>query len=123
MSPANVQIYIIPFNANSSTDKASGKWQISVDGGTFPKWMDNGKKIFFFTPDNKIMAVDINESGNSLSPGKPSQIFKPGNNNISRIYAIDKTGTKIVATVPNGQSIQPPVTLVSNWQMEVEGKK
>jgi hypothetical protein len=85
--------------------------------------MDNGKKIFFFTPDNKIMAVDINESGNSLSPGKPSQIFKPGNNNISRIYAIDKTGTKIVATVPNGQSIQPPVTLVSNWQKEVEGKK
>jgi Tol biopolymer transport system component len=119
----NVQVYIIPFNANSSTDKASGKWQISVDGGTFPKWMDNGKKIFFFTPDNKIMAVDINESGNSLSPGKPSQIFKPGNNNISRIYAIDKTGTKIVATVPNGQSIQPPVTLVSNWQKEVEGKK
>ncbi|MGA8265520.1 MAG: protein kinase [Ignavibacteriaceae bacterium] len=117
------QIYIIPFNASSSTDKASGKWQLSVDGGTYPKWMDNGKKIFFFTPDNKIMAVDINESGNSLSPGKPYEIFKPGNNNISRIYAIDKTGTKIIATVPNGQSIQPPVTLVANWQKELEGKK
>ncbi len=50
-------------------------------------------------------------------------IFKPGNNNISRIYAIDKTGTKIIATVPNGQIIQPPVTLVSNWQKELEGKK
>jgi Tol biopolymer transport system component len=117
------QIYIIPFNAISSTDKASGKWQVSVDGGTYPKWMDNGKKIFFFTPDNKIMAVDINESGNSLSPGKPYEIFKPGNNNISRIYAIDKTGTKIIATVPNGQIIQPPVTLVTNWQKELEGKK
>jgi serine/threonine protein kinase len=117
------QIYIIPFNASNSTDKASGKWQLSVEGGTYPKWMDNGKKIFFFTPDNKIMAVDINESGNSLSPGKPYEIFKPGNNNISRIYAIDKTGTKIIATVPNGQIIQPPVTLVTNWQKEVKGKK
>jgi len=117
------QIYIISFNPNNSTDKSGGKWQLSVDGGQFPEWMDNGKKVIFFTPDKKIMAVDINENGNSLSPGKPYQIFGPGNLNISRIYDIDKTGNKIIVTVPNGQSIQPPVTLVTNWQKEVEAKK
>ncbi len=117
------QVYIIPFNENNTSQKTSGKWQISVDGGSIPKWMDNGKKIYFITPGNKIMAVDVNEKGNSLSPGTPYVIFNPGNKNISRIFDIDKTGTKIVATVPNGQSFQPPITLVANWKKEVEGKK
>jgi Tol biopolymer transport system component len=117
------QIYIIPFDANNPSGKTSGKWQISVDGGESPKWMDNGKKIYFITSSNKIMAVDVNEKGSSLSPGSPYLVFNPGNNPISRIYDIDHTGTKIVASVPNGQSIQPPITLVANWKKEVKGKK
>lgn len=117
------QIYIIPFDPNNTSGKTSGKWQISVDGGQFPKWMDNGKKIYFFTADHKIMAVDVNEKGSSLSPGSPYMVFYPGNNPISQIYDIDNSGTKIVATVPNGQSIQPPITLVANWQKEIKEKK
>jgi Tol biopolymer transport system component len=116
------QVYIIPFDPNNSSGKTSGKWQISVDGGGSPKWMDNGKKIYFLTSGNKIMAVDVNEKGTSLFPGSPYLIFNPGNNPISRIYDIDHTGTKIVAAVPNGQSIQPPITLVANWQKEIKEK-
>ena len=97
------QIYIIPFNANSSTDKASGKWQISVDGGAYPKWMDNGKKIFFFTPDNKIMAVDINENGNSLSPGKPFVIFKPATIIFHGFMILTKQVQKLLQQFPTGR--------------------
>jgi serine/threonine protein kinase len=111
------QVYIVPF-ANSR-----GKWQISIDGGSTPKWMDNGKSVYFFTSDNKIMGVDINETESSLSPDQPYLVFKPGNMNISEIYDIDKTGTKILATIPTGESIQAPITLVANWQQEIEGKK
>jgi serine/threonine protein kinase len=117
------QVYIIPFNSNNIESKASGKWQVSVDGGVAPRWMNNGKSVYFYTTDHKILAVDVYESGSSLSPGQPYVIFKPGNMNISRLQNINRTGTEIIARIPNGQSVQPPITLVANWQEELEGKK
>lgn len=63
------QVYIMPFG------NGNGKWQISVDGGDFPVWMDNGKKVYFTTSDNKIEGVDVNESSSSISPGRPYVVF------------------------------------------------
>ncbi|MGA8263349.1 MAG: protein kinase [Ignavibacteriaceae bacterium] len=117
------QIYVIPFNPDNTNPNASGKWQISVDGGNIPKWMNNGKSIYILTVDNSIMAVDVNEKGSTLSPGKPYSIFKPGNTNITSLYDINKSGTEIIATVPNGNNNSASLTLVANWQQGLEGKK
>ena len=111
------QVYIAPFG------NSSGKWQISVNGGFYPWWMANGKRVYFLETDDKIMGVDINENESSLSPGQPYEVFKPGSINISEIFDIDKTGNKILATIPTGKSVQAPITLVANWQQEIEGKK
>ncbi len=116
------QVYIIPFNPDNPAG-TSGKWQISVDGGNLPKWMNNGRSIYFITPDNKIMGVDVNENGTSLTPGKPYEVFNPGNMSIVRIFDINKSGTEITATIPKKQSAPPSITLVANWQKEVEDKK
>ncbi len=116
------QVYVIPFNPDNPAE-TNGKWQISVNGGQIPKWMNNGKSIYFITPDNKIMGVDINESGTSLSPGKPYVVFNPGNQNIIRIFDINKSGAEITATIPSKQGALPSITLVANWQKEVEDKK
>jgi Tol biopolymer transport system component len=117
------QVYIIPFNSKSSNSSEAGKWQISVDGGGNPMWMNAGKSVYFFSPGNKVMSVNINESGTSISPGKPYEIFKPGNLNISKIYAMNKTGTEIIATIPSGQNINSVMTIVANWPKELENRK
>jgi hypothetical protein len=117
------QVYIIPFNPDNPNSGAGGKWQISVDGGTSPIWMNNGKSVYYSTTDNKLLGVDVNEKGTTISPGKPYTVFDPGNANITRIYDINKAGTEILATVPNGQKINAVLTLVANWQKELEEKK
>lgn len=94
-----------------------GRW------GSNAKWMNNGKSVYFFTPDNKIMSVDINESGSSISPGKPYEIFKPGNPNISKLNDINKDGTEIIAVVSNGQNNNSTMTAVVNWTKEFENRK
>jgi len=116
------QVYVIPFNSNNPSG-TNAKWQISVNGGIYPKWMNKGKSIYFITPDNKIMGVDINENGSSLSPGKPYLVFEPHNTKVFKVFDINKEGTEITATVPNGKSNQATITLVENWPKEVEGKK
>ncbi len=109
------QVYIMPFG------NGNGKWQISVDGGDFPTWMDNGRKVYFLTTDNKIEAVDINESGSSISPGRPYVVFN-SQSTITRIFGIDKSGKEILAAIPNNKSMPSPITLISNWKKEIQGK-
>ncbi len=116
------QVYIIPFNPDNPNSGTGGKWQISVDGGQFAKWMNNGKSVYYYTPDNKILGVDVNEKGSTISPGKPYTVFDPGNANITRIYDINNKGTEIIATIPNGQKINSVMTLVANWQKGLEEK-
>ena len=36
-----------------------GRYQISVSGGTHPRWRPDGKEIFYLSPDGTLMAVDI----------------------------------------------------------------
>jgi Tol biopolymer transport system component len=74
----NNEIYVQPFPG-----EAGGKWQISAGGGMFPQWSNNGRELFFETPDNRIMVVDYTTSGPSFIHGKPrlwtnQQIYNPG---------------------------------------------
>ena len=102
------QVYITPFHGGS------GKWQISIDGGAFPVWMDHGKKIYFFTRDNKIFAADINESGTSLSPDKPYLVFSISNPNIG-LYEIDPSGKYVLGSIPDNKKAPSQLSLVTNW--------
>lgn len=110
------QVYIAPFQTGS------GKWQITVDGGAFPKWMDNGRKVYFMTPDNKIMGVVVNESGSSLSPGKPYVVFS-SSTPIARLFDINTPGNAILGATPNNRSIPSPITLVTNWKRQTKANQ
>jgi Tol biopolymer transport system component len=65
------EVYVRPFPG------PGGKWQISTDGGLFPKWSRNGKELFYRTADSKIMVVTYTASGDSFRADKP-QLWSPG---------------------------------------------
>jgi serine/threonine-protein kinase len=76
------EIYVRPFPSGRG-----GKWQISTGGGLYDVWSDNGRELFYETPDNRIMVVDYTVSGDSFVPGKPrlwseKRIFYPGVSNL-----------------------------------------
>src|SRR5262249_54344522 len=52
------QVYVQPFPT------ASGKWQISVDGGSQPRWRSDGKEIFYLGRENQMMAASIRVAPN-----------------------------------------------------------
>ena len=110
----NYEVYVSPL------DGSNGKWQISVNGGGYAKWMDNGKKIYYATRDNKVYAVDLNETSSSISPGKPYLIFSPNNVVVDRIFDITKDGNKFLAEVPKSTNAVTPLTFITNWQQMVK---
>ena len=47
------EVYVRSFPAGS------GKFQISNNGGTQPRWRDDGKEIYYLAPDGKLMAATV----------------------------------------------------------------
>jgi eukaryotic-like serine/threonine-protein kinase len=108
------QVYVSPFNSGS-------KWQVSINGGISSRWIDDGKKIYYGSLDNKIMGVDVDEKGNVITFGKPYVVLdvsKIGKD--VQIYDINKTGTELIAGIPNGKTAEQTFTMVTNWKAELK---
>jgi eukaryotic-like serine/threonine-protein kinase len=54
--------------------QASGKWQVSRDGGTEPRWRGDGKEMYYLGPHEELTAVDVN-AGETFSAGAPAKLF------------------------------------------------
>jgi hypothetical protein len=74
----NNEIYVRPFPAAGGS-----RWQISVGGGLYGLWSNNGHELFYETTDYRIMVVDYRAEGASFVAGKPrpwsdKQLFYTG---------------------------------------------
>jgi serine/threonine protein kinase len=63
-----MEVYVQPFPSTG------GRWQISVDGGTEPRWRADGRELFFLGLDRRLMAAAV-ELGPSLSHRPPVPLF------------------------------------------------
>jgi len=60
--------------------EGSGKWQVSRNGGAYPRWRAGGKELYFMNLVSwgNIMAADIQITGASVLPGTPRPLFQSG---------------------------------------------
>jgi len=77
-----------------------GKWQISTDGGSQPRWRGDSKELFYGLPPN-LMAVDIHVMGGSIQAGAPHVLFgitNPGPNLPTDyiVYAVASDGKRFL---------------------------
>ena len=108
------QVYIAPFPA------AAGKWQISRNGGTEPRWRGDGKEIFFLSPENKLIVVAVNAIGSNLQVANAETLFEVNPANPPGYhYDVTKNGKRfLVDTIKEGSSA--PLALVVNWPAELK---
>ncbi|HLN59120.1 MAG TPA: protein kinase [Thermoanaerobaculia bacterium] len=95
---------------------SGAKWQISTDGGNFPRWRRDGKELFYFSPDQKLMAVEIS-ADSTFRPGKPAPLFEAHYFNIPIApYSLSADGRKFLINTPVDEETNTnPVTVVLNW--------
>jgi Tol biopolymer transport system component len=119
------QVYVVPFEANRVVTMGSGsvalslggKWQISASGGRSPRWRRDGKEIFYLSPDNQMMAAEVEERGNGIEARPPQALFRAAVPSVSAIslspYDVAPDGKKFVINTLSEQN--RPLTLVVNW--------
>ena len=95
---------------------SGAKWQISTEGGNHPRWRRDGKELFYFAPDQKLMAVEIS-ADSTLRLGKPAPLFEAHYFNIPiSPYSPSADGRKFLINTPVDEETNVnPVTVILNW--------
>jgi Tol biopolymer transport system component len=108
-----VEVYVRPFSGHG------GKWQISTAGGTQPVWNRNGKEIFYVSPDNKLMAVDV-KADSGFETGPPRALFDVHLKSVNGWkYDVSPDGQRFLANTVIEVKANP-ITLVLNWAADAK---
>ena len=117
---AGPQVFVVPFPGGN------GMWQVSVDGGHWPRWRRDGKELYFVSPRNVLTAVDIREKGDSLEVGHPVPLF-PLHLSVRTYrqgmidYDTSLDGKRFLLNAVADENTRP-LTLVVNWTAELKKK-
>jgi dipeptidyl aminopeptidase/acylaminoacyl peptidase len=64
------EVYVTAFPSGE------GKWRISPNGGSFPRWRRDGQEIVYLAADAKLVAVPADGAGKSFSVSAARQLFE-----------------------------------------------
>ena len=67
------EVYVRPF-----PDVNAGRWQISGDGGTEPRWAHSGRELFYRRADRMLMSVAVTLTP-TFEPGAERPLFSASN--------------------------------------------
>jgi serine/threonine protein kinase/Tol biopolymer transport system component len=97
----------------------SRKLQVSIGGGTQPRWSADGKELYFISPEGKMMAASLNFQGSTVVAGKPEDLFPAspvtGFGVNRQQYAVSRDGRFLIIQ-PTAPSATRPITLILNWK-------
>jgi len=107
------ELFIVPFSGGN------GMWQVSTEGGHWPRWSRDGKQLYFVNTRNVMNSVDIHEKGDSIEVGHPVLLFtfrpSPRVYRLGLInYDVSADGKRFLLVVAADENNRP-LTLLQNW--------
>ena len=102
------QVYVVAFGSGQ------GKWQVSTNEGSQPKWSRDGKELYFANDISRIVsAVSVKESNGALQFGAPqSLVTTPATQQF--IYDVSPDDKRILLNVVS-QQVSQSVTVITNF--------
>jgi hypothetical protein len=103
-----------------SFPEANTKYQVSRDGGFYPRWRGDGKELFYVGADGMMMAVPI-DATSRVEAGEPQALFQTGafNNRFFK-WAVTRDGKRFLLNAMPRQSSAAPLTVIVNWTTLLE---
>ena len=97
-----------------------GKWQISAEGGLEPHWSEDGKELFYRSPDQKIVAVPVT-TGAAFEAGTPKALFPTHlDTGLARNRFIPaRSADRFVLVATPARETMAPTTVVLNWMADL----
>ena len=106
------QVYVQPFPPTGAQQ------QVSVNGGSEPRWRQDGHELFFLSPSHQIMSAKV-AGGKVFSASVPVILFQtrvPLTENVyRRNFAVSRDGQRFLVNVSRGEAMTEPLTVILNW--------
>jgi serine/threonine protein kinase/Tol biopolymer transport system component len=106
------EVYVQPFPASG------GKWQVSINGGSQPKWRLDGTELFYLAADGKLMDVPVTANAN-FKQGIPKALFQTmfigDRGGGFEHYQVTADGQSFLINTPSAEGTDAPITVVLNW--------
>ena len=104
----------------------TGKWQVSTEGGLVPRWSGDGKELYYYTYQNKMVSVAIQTQpvfslGRSIELFDLTQMYNPliGTAN----YGISPDDQRfLMMRNTNSSSSATAFNVILNWVEELESR-
>ena len=96
---------------------ARARWQVSTKGGVGPHWRRDGKELFYYSADGKLMSAEV-KSGTSFEAGAPVALFEfRSGNGVPFIapFTAAADGQRFLLNTLVDESGGSPLTIVLNW--------
>jgi Tol biopolymer transport system component len=104
------EVYVTAFPSGE------GKWQVSTEGGSQPRWSPDGKELFYLAEDGTLMSAAIRSTG-AFAASPPRPLFRTrALRTVApfRIgYAVGPNGDFLITSVVS-EAVEP-ITIVHNW--------
>jgi len=107
------KVYVMSFPGGA------GRWQLSLGGGTEPRWRGDGKEIYYLDSKGVLTAVPVASTADTFSAGNPTALFQiHGRANISSTdiftYDVAKDGQRFLVNRYVKSDRTTPLTIVFN---------
>src|SRR5262249_41039205 len=107
-----------------SFPSGGGQRPVSTQGGTGPYWRRDGKELFYYAPDGKLMAVEVKSGPGggrqeaSFEAGPPRALFAFRSETAipNPPYTVTTDGQRFLLNTIVDESGGVPLTAVVNWE-------
>ncbi len=102
-----IQVYVVPYGGGQ------GKWQISPNGGTFPRWSRDGKELFYLDGSFNLVSVAVAHAGGVSQFGATQKLVTNWSSPQAQ-YDVFPDGKKFLLDWVT-QQVSQSVTMVTNF--------
>jgi Tol biopolymer transport system component len=110
------QVYVRRFRGGPAEET---KWQVSIDGGSYPRWRGDGQELFYVAKNGKMMGVMIRFSADSVQLDPPKALFDSRLSSPVRLrysYDVDREGKRFLLMNSAPGHRPSSLSVLLNWQ-------
>ena len=107
------QVFVLPF------PELQTRWQVSQDGGNWPRWRRDGGELFFVSEDRMLRSVRIG-GGDGFAAAAPVPLFplRTGNTGLTypAEYDVSADGERFVVCQVPEHAPATAITIITDWE-------
>ena len=104
------EVYVTSFDPAKILDSEgavrAGKWQISNNRGTTPRWRREGKELFYMNRGKTIISVEVKGQGKSFELGRTQRLFVSPATPFLSTYDVTPDGQRFVIDTSHKRQIE-----------------